>query len=171
MSVTCKFSKRGTFISGKITYDAVQWATLLLERLAIDDWDISSAIISNRDVKFLSKLWNELFKRLKIRLLYFTVYHSQTNEQSERTNQTVEIALRYYLNTLEIMTDWSLTLSRLQALLNSFISTIIMKTSTEIMYDTNIKQQLDLLRTDMKDHNLIKTRTEAKNVIAFAQMT
>ena len=39
------------------------------------------------------------------------------------------------------------------------------------MYDTNIKQQLNLLHIDMKKHNLIKTRTEIKNAIAFAQMT
>lgn len=136
--------------------------------LAIGDWGIPSAIISDRDVKFLLELWGELFKRLKVNLLCFTAYHPQTDGQSEHTNLTAEIALTYYLNTLEIMTNWSLTLSRLSALLNSSISAFTSKT---LIYDTNIKQQLDLLRTGMKDHNPIKTRVEAKDALVFAQMT
>ncbi len=33
-------------------------------------------------------------------MLYSTIYHSQTNDANERTNQTLEIALRYYIQEL-----------------------------------------------------------------------
>ena len=71
LTVTCRFSKRVTFIPGKSTYDAAQWASLLLERLAIGDWGILSAIISDCDAKFLSELWNKLEVKGQI-----VIYHS-----------------------------------------------------------------------------------------------
>lgn len=105
MTVTCKFSKKVTIIPGASTYTAKDWAKALLERLAIADWGLPSAIISDRDRKFLSELWTEIFKQLGVKLLYSTAYHPQTDGQSERTNQTVEIALQFYINSLPKMTD------------------------------------------------------------------
>jgi hypothetical protein len=37
-------------------------------------------------------------------MLYFTVYHSQIDEASERINQTLKIALRYYIQELQDFT-------------------------------------------------------------------
>ena len=73
--VTCKFSKRYTFVSGKTTWTVAQWAAALIERLELRDWDIFKAILSNRDSKFLSELWTTLFDKLNVKLLYSTVYH------------------------------------------------------------------------------------------------
>ena len=58
-------------------------------------------IISDRDSKFLSDLWKSIFKALGIQLLYFTAYHPQTDGSSERTNQTVKVALRHYLLSMK----------------------------------------------------------------------
>jgi hypothetical protein len=33
-------------------------------------------------------------------MLYSIAYHSQTNDVNERTNQTLKIALRYYIQKL-----------------------------------------------------------------------
>lgn len=65
----------------------------LVDRLDIADWGIPKVIISDRDRKFLSDLWTAIFKRLGTLLLYSTAYHPQMDGASERTNQTVEIAL------------------------------------------------------------------------------
>ena len=86
MSVICKFSKRVTAISKKNTWDAFIWTEALLQRLNIADWDFLKIIISNRDRKFLTNLWKSLFERLKIKLLYTTIYHSQANNIFERIN-------------------------------------------------------------------------------------
>lgn len=58
------------------------------------DWGLPKVIISDRDPKFLVELWKIVFDKFEIKLLYSTAYHSQSDGQSERTNQTVEIALR-----------------------------------------------------------------------------
>ena len=66
MSVTNKYTKRLTGIPGKAIWSAAQWAIALLNRLKIADWGISKALISNRDRKFLSELWEALFQHLGI---------------------------------------------------------------------------------------------------------
>ena len=119
MSVTDKFSKRVTFIPGVETWTAEDWAKSLLQHLQLLDWGLPRVIISDRDRKFTSDMWKALFKLLKIRLLYSTAYHPQTDGMSERTNQTTEIALRFYLNTLENLADWPAVLPRLQHTLNN----------------------------------------------------
>ena len=106
MSVTCKFSKRVTLIPGKKTWSARQWAEALLDRLYLADWGLPKVILSDRDRKFLSEFWSALFTRLGVQLLYSTAYHPQTDGQSEKTNQTVEIMLRFFIATLEKPTEW-----------------------------------------------------------------
>ena len=106
MSVTCKFSKLLTLIAGKTTFSAQDWAYLLLQRILLINWGIPKAIISDRDPKFLSDFWRELFEQLRVKLLYSTAYHPQTDGMSERTNQTVEIALRHHIHTLDDPTSF-----------------------------------------------------------------
>ena len=145
MFVTYKYIKRVICISEKITYSATQWARVLLERLDIVDWEILKVIISDKDKKFLSNLWSEIFQRLSVRLLYSIAYHSQTNDQSKRTNQTVEIALRFAISTLSNSIDWSTVLSNIQRSLNNSISNATSKTSNEVSYDFTSIQSIDLL--------------------------
>ena len=51
-------------------------------------------IVSGRDVKFLSYFWKTLCAKLGIKLLFSTVYHPQTNGQTEVTNRTLSALLR-----------------------------------------------------------------------------
>lgn len=81
------------------------------------DWGLPKVLLSDRDLKFLSELWKALFTRMGVKLLYSTAYHPQPNGSSERTNQTAETALHFYLHTLQEPSAWSTVLSRLQALL------------------------------------------------------
>jgi len=55
-------------------------------------------------------------------MLYSTAYHPQTNGQSERTNQTIEIALRYYLATMENESKWPRVLPHIQYAFNSSVN-------------------------------------------------
>ena len=105
MSVTCKYSKQITLIPGKTTWSAKQWAEALLERLWVADWGLPKVILSDRDRKFLSELWTSLFERLGVELFYSTAYHPQTDGQSERTNQTAETMLRFFLATMDDPTE------------------------------------------------------------------
>lgn len=72
MLVTCKFSKRVTPIEGADTWSTDQWAQAFLKRLDLINWGLPGELITDRDPKFLSKFWAELFARLGVKLLYST---------------------------------------------------------------------------------------------------
>lgn len=110
LSVTDKFSRKITLIPGNSSFTAKEWARRLLRRLQRIDRGLLQQIISDRDRKFLSDLWRALFEEVGVKLLYSTAYHPQTDGSSERTNQTVEIAVRFWMSTLDDVGAWPLTI-------------------------------------------------------------
>ena len=52
------------------------------------------AIVSDRDTRFASRIWNAVQERMGTRLKMSTAYHPQTDGQSERTIETLEDMLR-----------------------------------------------------------------------------
>ena len=109
--MTDKFSRKIILIPGKSIFSAENWADRLLRRFRKIDWGLSKQIISDRDRKFLNELWKTLFSRLRIKLLYFIAYHSQTDGSNERINQIVEIAIRFWISILEDVTVWPFIIS------------------------------------------------------------
>lgn len=107
MFVTNKFNKRIIIISNKNTWIATLWIEALLKKLNVIDWNFSKIIISNRNRKFLSKLWFTLFVKFDVKLLYFTTYYSQIDESFEQINQTLKIVFRYHIQALTNYRDWS----------------------------------------------------------------
>lgn len=175
MSVTCKFSKRVTSILGKSTWSAAQWGKALLDRLDIADWGIPKAIISDRDRKFLSDLWTEIFRQLGVRLLFSTAYHAQTDGQSERTNQTLEIALRFAIALLENPADWPDLMPKLQRALNNSVASTG-HTPNEVAYgftpaqpDLMPQQPSAAAAADLRTAQRI-IRAEVADAIALGQM-
>ena len=55
-------------------------------------------IISDRDTRFTSELWQAMHKSFGSRLDMSTAYHPQTDGQSERTIQTLKDMLRACVN-------------------------------------------------------------------------
>jgi len=148
MSVTYKFSKAVTLITGQTDWSGPQWAYLLLTRLLLLNWGLPAAIISNRDRRFVGQLWKQIMNELKVDILYSTTYHPQTDGQSEKSNKVVEIVLRYFLLTVD-RNKWPVVLPQLSAALNN--STKYSSTRLaliEVLYGFKIKEPLDLLRID-----------------------
>jgi len=167
MSVTCKFSKRVTLIPGKKTWSAKQWAEALLDRLYLADWGLPKVILSDRDRKFLSEFWSALFTRLGVQLLYSTAYHPQTDGQSEKTNQTVEIMLRFFIATLEKPTEWLRCLPRIQSELNNSKASTG-STPNEVVYGFTPNFIIDY--TADPDIDLPAARVDAADALDFAAM-
>ena len=171
MSVTCKFSKKITIIFDIDTWNAAQWATALLKRLNFANWNLSKVIIFNKDRKFLSKLWIFLFEQLNVKLLYFTVYHFQTDDVFERTNQILKIALRSFILTLKNSRNWLTLIDFLQRKFNNTF-TAVEQSSNEICYDFTSLIDSTLIKNTSVSHETIARiiREQIKNNIAHEQM-
>lgn len=167
MSVTCKFSKRVTLIEGKDTFSAEDWAHALLTRLDLVDWGLPGELITDRDPKFLSKFWASLFEKLGVKLLYSTAYHQQTDGSSERSNQTVEIALRFFVHALMDPSKWPQVLTRIQAIINNSSSSTTGKTPNELVYDFSPSRLLDLLAA-LLTPDALAARADVTKAISFA---
>ena len=166
MLVIYKFSKRVTLIEGADTWSVEQWAQAFLKRLNLIDWGLPEELITDWDPKFLSKFWAKLFARLEVKLLYSTAYHLQTDGFSKRTNQTLEITLRFFVHALEDPSLWPEVFPRIQSILNISFSTTG-KTSNKIAYGFSSCRLLDLL-SDLLLPNIFQTCTDTVDAISFA---
>lgn len=86
-----------------------------------------------------------LFTKLRVKLLYSTVYHPQTDGSNKRTNQTVKIALRFFIYDLFKPLVWPEILLKIQSLLNNMSFSITSKTPNKIAYRFSTRRPLDLL--------------------------
>ena len=62
------------------------------------------AIVSDRDTKFTSSFWREVFKIMGTTLAMFSRFHPQTDGQTERANRSIEETLGAYVGKRHI--DW-----------------------------------------------------------------
>ena len=92
-----KLSKMAHFIPHHTTDNAPKIAELFISNI-FKLHGLPKTIISDRDTRFTSKFWNELCKRLDIKLNKSTAYHPQTNGQVERINRILEDYIRRYCN-------------------------------------------------------------------------
>jgi hypothetical protein len=181
--VTCKAFKRIIIILEKFTWTAVNWAETLLDRLLVADWDILKEIISNKNFKFISKFWTIVFRKLSTKLLMITIYHSQTNDQFERTNQIVEIALRFFfIENSKI--DWTDVVSLIQTNLNNSSNVVIELFSNKLMYDFKIRNTLFVITDrsiseqftifskilDMLRNTRFRNRQETTDAVSFVNV-
>ena len=135
------------------------------------NWGLPRVIISDRDRKFVGELWRQILKALNVDLLYSTAWHPQTNGMSERSNQTAEIALRYYIATLDDVRLWPKVLHRMSAALNNstkYSSTAL--APTQVLYGFRTREALDLLRIEDPDAQVPAT-TIAANPITTRSVT
>jgi hypothetical protein len=93
LTVTDAYTKAIKLIPCHDTTSAKDTAELFL-RHGYPLFGLPSKIISDRDARFTSRFWSTLMKLLDVKLGMTTAYHPQADGQSERTNQTIEVALR-----------------------------------------------------------------------------
>ena len=174
MSVTCKGSKRSMGLPGRSTYTAADWANVLITALMTRDWGIPRSIISDRDKKFMSDFWRAVFIKLGVSFLVSTAYHPQTDGQSERTNQTIEIALRFWLSDPENQDkDWEEALPYITAALNNSANASTGVAPNEICYGFRVNDPLAMLEDlPPQDYSKLRQvkRESAEEAIAFANV-
>jgi hypothetical protein len=100
-------TKAAIFIPCHETVTA-EGVVLLYLRHVYPRFGIPKKIISDRDTRFTSKFAKGLNNALDIKSNMSTAYHPQTDGQSERTNQSLEIFIRCYCN--EEQDNWHIWL-------------------------------------------------------------
>ena len=88
--------------------------------------------------------WKVLFKKLDIKLLTFTVYYFQMNEQFKHINQTVKIVLCYFL-TLNLDEAFITILLYLQDSLNNSWNSFISYALNKLVYEFWINNTFNAL--------------------------
>ena len=78
---------------------------------------VPESILSDRDPRFTAHFWRALWDQLGTKLTMSTAYHPQTDGQTERANQTLEVMLRSYVNWRQ--TDWDEHLATLEMAVNN----------------------------------------------------
>lgn len=97
MVVTDHYTKMCHFVAIEMTYTAPQIARLFAHcvyRLH----GMPTTIVSDRDPKFTSSFWRNLYLVLGTKLAMSTAYHPATDGQTERMNRVLEEMLRAFVN-------------------------------------------------------------------------
>ena len=91
--VVDRLTKYAHFIPMKHPYTASTIAQAFLDNV-VKLHGLPNSIISDRDTVFVSHFSTQLFKLYKVNLTLSTAYHPQTDGQTERVNQCLEMFLR-----------------------------------------------------------------------------
>ncbi|MBW0583401.1 hypothetical protein O181_123116 [Austropuccinia psidii MF-1] len=93
LAIVDRFSKTAIFLPCQKDDTAMERALLIWNRVV--SWTgIFTNIISDRDPKFTSSLWTNLYQLLGTKLSFSTAYHQQTDGLAERMIQTLEDMVR-----------------------------------------------------------------------------
>jgi hypothetical protein len=131
--VADRMGKMAHFIPALSTDDAPMAAQRYVDNV-VKHHGVPEEIVSDRDPKFTSRFWKELFNLLGTRLALSTSAHPETDGQTERTNRSLEVLLRHFVN--QQLSNWSKLLAPLEFAYNSTINSLG-KTPFEMVYGYN----------------------------------
>jgi hypothetical protein len=111
-----KFSKMVHYAATTTTCTAVDVARIFFDTV-VKVHGVPKHIISDRDPRFTSRFWKQLWNLLGTELKMSTSHHPQTDGQTERSNRTLEDILRHYVSKQQ--NDWDDHLTAAEIAVNS----------------------------------------------------
>lgn len=112
-----RLTKMTHFVPTKTSVTATQLAHIFFDEV-YKHHGMPKVIVSDRDTRFTSIFWRELFKKCYgTKLAMSTANHPQTDGQTERANRTLEDMLRSYVNVK--LNDWDEHLSAVEFAYNN----------------------------------------------------
>ena len=173
MTVIDLFTKYAKFIPCRTTMDAEQLAFLMNKEI-FSDHGIPDSIVSDRDKLFTSKFFKGWTDSIGAKQRMSTAFHPETDGQTERMNQTLEVYLRIFAS--ENKHKWVQLLPNAMAAINSSYSEGLGQTPFDALYGRNIRKpefkesnndQANWFAKEMEENwTRIKARVEkAKNAV------
>lgn len=111
-----RLTKSPHFIPIKISFSLYKVSEIYIV-VVVKLYGISSSIVSDRDLRFMSRFWESLHEALGTRLRLSSSYHPQTDGQTQRTIQSLEGLLN--VNVLEKEGSWDDYLSLIEFTYNN----------------------------------------------------
>lgn len=176
LTVTDQFSKWVTLVPGKGDWDTQQWAIAYYDYV-YSKYGLPGTIISDRDPRFTSGFWKALFKRSGVKLALTAAYHPAANGQSERTNQSVEVAMRCLIADAandRAVTDWDELLPDVEFALNTSTSATTGQSPFYLLYGVLPRSHLPTNDSEPSDADQFaedrqRIREEAGDAVKLAQ--
>ena len=126
-----KLTKSAYFLAIRNTFSLERLARLYIDEV-VKLHGVSITIVLDRDPRFTYRFWLRLQKALDATLHFSAAFHPQTDNQSERTIQTLEDMLQACV--LEFKDSWVLHLSLVEFAYNSSYQANIGMTPYEAFY-------------------------------------
>ena len=67
-------------------------------------YNLLESFVFNKNIQFISDIWQHLYQMLKINIKLFITYHSEINEQTERVNAVIKYYFWAFVNYIQ--NDW-----------------------------------------------------------------
>lgn len=176
MTVTDKYTKTLMIVPCKTTDGARETAERFFSTV-YRYHGLPSSIISDRDTRFTSTFWSELCRLTGINQKMTTAYHPQSDGQAEKSNQTVEIALRHFVDFHQ--SNWTEFVPLVEFAINVAINDSIKMSPFKALYGIDVRDGLSELSGVVQPSNnpsvndrlsqIRSIRQEVTGAIAFAQ--
>jgi transposase InsO family protein len=148
MVVVDTFSKYAHFVPLLHPFSALKVAQLFIDAV-YKLHGLPQAIVSDRDRIFTSKLWQELFCLASTTLKMSSLYHPQTDGQTERVNQCLETFLHSFVHACP--SKWSGWLSVAEYWYNTSFHSSLGRSPFEVLYG-HTPRNLGLKLSDATTH-------------------
>ena len=138
------------FVPTTTTADAPTLAQLFIDNI-VRLHGFPRSIISDRDTRFLSNFWTELFALTHTTLRFSTANHPQTDGQTERTNRTLEQYLRLFARYKPA--QWSSYITFAEIAYNNATHTSTGFSPYYLVYQRHCNLPIDFALTDIHSKN------------------
>ena len=145
-----RFSKMAHFIPTHHDSDAPMIAQLVFDNI-VRLHGFPRSMVSDRDTRFLSNFWTELFYLAQTTLRFSTANHPQSDGQTERTNRTLEQYLRLYVENKPH--QWHGYMTTAEIAYNNATHSAIGTSPYYLVYQRHINLPLDLAISDLHSRN------------------
>jgi hypothetical protein len=119
LTITEKLTRLVRLVPGREDWSAKEWTEAYFSDV-YPTLGVPGAIITDRGCVFVPYFWITLFEMLGTDCVATTAHNPEADGQSERTNQTIEIALRHVVNARQ--DDWVDLLGEVQLAANNAVN-------------------------------------------------